>query len=99
MGVLIDGKRIAGAVRAEVQQEVAAFQREFADVPGLATVLVGDNPASASYVRSKRKACAEAGIAFEGHELPATTTQAELLGLVQALNRRREIHGGRTLGM
>lgn len=93
MGVLIDGKRIATAVRADVQQAVAAFRREFGDAPGLATVLVGDNPASASYVRSKRKACAEAGIVSEGHELAATTTQAELLGLVQALNRRREMHG------
>ncbi len=93
MGVLIDGKHIAGVVRTDVQREVAAFRTEFGVVPGLATVLVGDNPASASYVRSKRKACAEAGVLSEGHELGSATTQAELLDLVRALNERRDIHG------
>src|SRR5262245_2581991 len=83
MGEVIDGKRAAAAVRAQVRGDVAAFQREFGYVPGLATVLVGDSAASASYVRSKRKACAEVGMLSEGHELPAHTTQAELLNLVE----------------
>jgi methylenetetrahydrofolate dehydrogenase (NADP+)/methenyltetrahydrofolate cyclohydrolase len=93
MGVLIDGKRIAAAVRAEVQRAVMALQRDFGCAPGLATILVGDNPASASYVRSKRKACAEAGIVSEGHELGAATTQSDLLALVRSLNERRDLHG------
>ena len=93
MGQVIDGFASARAVRAGVQEAVAAFQHEHGYAPGLATVLVGDNPASASYVRGKRKACAEVGIVSEGHELPASTTQAELLALVQSLNRRQDIHG------
>src|SRR5512139_2797832 len=93
MGEIIDGTAAARAVRAAVQNEIPAFQHECGIVPGIATVLVGDNAGSASYVRSKRKACAEVGIASEGHELPATTTQSELLALVQALNRRSNIHG------
>ena len=93
MSTLIDGKRIAGEVRADVRREVQTFQERFGCVPGLATVLVGDNAASSSYVRGKRKACAEVGMYSEGHELGATTTQAALLGLVQSLNQRREIHG------
>ncbi|MFI5365314.1 MAG: bifunctional methylenetetrahydrofolate dehydrogenase/methenyltetrahydrofolate cyclohydrolase FolD [Candidatus Binatia bacterium] len=93
MGQVIDGFAAARAVRAGVQEAVAVFQREHGYAPGLATVLVGDNPASASYVRGKRKACTEIGIVSDGHELPASTTQAELLALVQSLNRRQDIHG------
>lgn len=93
MGQLIDGKSVAAVVRAQVRQEVAAFQRECHCVPGLATVVVGDNAASASYVRGKRKACAEVGMHSDGHELPTQTTQAELLSLVRSLNHRPEIHG------
>jgi len=93
MGQIIDGKSVAAAVRAEVLQEVAAFQREFGYAPGLATVLVGNNPGSASYVRSKRKACAELGIVSAPYELPATTTQADMCSLVQSLNQRRDVHG------
>jgi methylenetetrahydrofolate dehydrogenase (NADP+) / methenyltetrahydrofolate cyclohydrolase len=93
MGQIIDGTGAARAVRAAVQREVEAFQREFGYVPGLATVLVGDNAASSTYVRSKHKACAEVGITSEGHELPANTTQAELLDLVHRLNRQPHING------
>jgi methylenetetrahydrofolate dehydrogenase (NADP+)/methenyltetrahydrofolate cyclohydrolase len=93
MGDLIDGKSAASAVRKEVEEDVAAFRREFGCVPGLATVLVGDNAASASYVRGKRKACESAGIHSVAVELPANTTQADLLGLVLSLNRRPDVHG------
>jgi methylenetetrahydrofolate dehydrogenase (NADP+)/methenyltetrahydrofolate cyclohydrolase len=93
MGSIIDGTAAARAVRAAVQREVEAFQREFGYVPGLATVLVGDNAASSTYVRSKHKACAEVGITSEGHELSANTTQAELLDLVHRLNRQPHING------
>ncbi len=93
MSQIIDGKAAASAVRVAVQQEVAAFRREFGCAPGLATVLVGDNPASASYVRGKHKACGEVGIISEGHELSTATTADELLRLVRSLNERPEIHG------
>jgi methylenetetrahydrofolate dehydrogenase (NADP+)/methenyltetrahydrofolate cyclohydrolase len=93
MAELIDGKRAAAAVRAAVQQEVEAFRSQYGYVPGLSTVLVGDNAASASYVRSKRKACAEVGIVSVPHELSAETSQAALLDLVHALNTRADVHG------
>jgi methylenetetrahydrofolate dehydrogenase (NADP+)/methenyltetrahydrofolate cyclohydrolase len=93
MAELIDGKRTAAAVRARVQHEVAAFRQRHGYAPSLSTVLVGDNAASASYVRSKRKACAEVGIGSIPHELPANTTQAALLELVHALNARHDVHG------
>jgi len=93
MGEIIDGFAAAKALRGKVELEVAAFQRRHGFPPGLATVLVGDNPGSASYVRSKRKACGEVGVFSEGIELPTETTQDELLRVVRALNERRDIHG------
>src|SRR5213592_1884055 len=93
MSQVIDGKSAAAAVRDAVRQEVAAFQRQHGRAPGLATVLVGDHAASASYVRSKRKACADLGIASDPHELPSDITQADLLRLIGSLNERRDIHG------
>lgn len=93
MANIIDGKAVAQAVREEVRTDADAFRKEFGLAPGLATVLVGNDPASATYVRSKRKACAEAGIESFPHELPASTTQAELLRVVAGLNARREVHG------
>jgi methylenetetrahydrofolate dehydrogenase (NADP+)/methenyltetrahydrofolate cyclohydrolase len=93
MGEIIDGTAAAKALREKVQQEVAALQRAHGVKPGLATVLVGDNPASASYVRSKRKACGEIGLFSEGIELSAETSQGELLRVVRGLNERRDIHG------
>ena len=93
MAQIIDGAAIARAVRSEVQQEVATFHSQFGRPPGLATVLVGDDAASATYVRNKRKACAEVGIMSEGHVLPTETTQADLLGLVHSLNRRTDVDG------
>jgi methylenetetrahydrofolate dehydrogenase (NADP+)/methenyltetrahydrofolate cyclohydrolase len=91
---IIDGKAEAQRVRAGVRGEVEAFRRQHAFAPALATVLVGDDAASATYVRSKHKACAEVGMESVGHELPAaTTTQAELLELVAALNADPRVHG------
>lgn len=93
MAQLIDGKAVAAAVRGEVGAEAAAFRARVGRAPGLATVLVGDDPASATYVRNKRKACAECGIESFGHELPATTSQTELLALVARLNASPEVDG------
>jgi methylenetetrahydrofolate dehydrogenase (NADP+)/methenyltetrahydrofolate cyclohydrolase len=89
---LIDGKAIAKQVRAEVAEEAAELTSR-GTTPGLATVLVGDDPASRVYVSSKRKACAEAGIKAWDNDLPASTPQGELLELIEDLNRRDEVHG------
>jgi len=90
---IIDGKRIAGEIRQEVGVAVTAMKAEHGYTPGLATVLVGDNPASATYVRMKQKACAEAGIHSIGHNLPADSSETELLELVSSLNADPEVNG------
>ncbi len=89
---IIDGKSIAAQVRAEVAKEVEELTGA-GITPGLATVLVGDDPASKVYVAGKRKACAEAGIAAWDHDLEASTPQDELLDLVERLNRDDGVHG------
>ncbi len=90
---LIDGTAIAAKVRAQIAAAVEARVSAGKMRPGLAAVLVGDNPASQVYVRNKRKACAEVGIESFGHELPKTTTQAELEKLVTQLNADPKVHG------
>jgi 5,10-methylene-tetrahydrofolate dehydrogenase/methenyl tetrahydrofolate cyclohydrolase len=90
---IIDGKVIAAQVRTEVAQGVEKLLADGGPRPGLATVLVGDNPASHTYVKAKRKACAEAGIESFGHELAATATQAEVESLVARLNQDPKVHG------
>jgi methylenetetrahydrofolate dehydrogenase (NADP+)/methenyltetrahydrofolate cyclohydrolase len=89
---LMDGATLAQKVRAEVASDVAAL-RARGVVPGLTVVLVGDDPASAVYVGGKEKASREAGMAGETIRLPATTSQAELLALVEQLNADDTIHG------
>jgi methylenetetrahydrofolate dehydrogenase (NADP+) / methenyltetrahydrofolate cyclohydrolase len=83
---LIDGRAIAAAVRAQVAQDVAAFTARTGVVPGLATVLVGDDPASAVYVGGKRRACAEVGIADLHRHLPADASAADVSALLEELN-------------
>ena len=90
---IIDGKLIAQQIRQELKAEVERLHREDGLQPGLGVVLVGDDPASASYVTAKEAACAEIGIYSADHRLPASTTQAELLALVQRLNEDPRIHG------
>jgi len=90
---IIDGTAIAGEVRAKVAQDVAKRVEKGLPVPGLATVLVGENPASEVYVRMKQKACEKAGIKSFGYNLPADITQSELEQLVSELNANPEIHG------
>lgn len=89
---IIDGKAIAARVRAEVAARAAGL-RARGVAPGLAVVLVGDDPASAVYVRSKSKAAREAGVEVFDHKLPATTSQRELLDLVQRLNEDVAVDG------
>ncbi len=90
---LIDGKVIAAKVQAEVRQGVAVMLAEYGVVPELATVLVGDDPASATYVRSKQRMCEELGIRSIGHHLPADSTQVEVEGLVRQLNADPTVNG------
>ncbi|HEC34553.1 MAG TPA: bifunctional methylenetetrahydrofolate dehydrogenase/methenyltetrahydrofolate cyclohydrolase FolD [Chloroflexi bacterium] len=90
---LIDGKATAAAIHGEIRAEVERLKAEHGIVPGLATVLVGENPASQFYVRSKQKRCAEVGIRSFGHTLPESATQEEVEGLVAELNNNPEVHG------
>ena len=90
---IIDGKAIAEQVRADVAADVAAMVAAGLPKPGLATVLVGDNPASQVYVKSKQKACAQAGIESYGHYLPATASQEEVEHLVKELNDDPKVNG------
>ncbi|MCH8029304.1 MAG: bifunctional methylenetetrahydrofolate dehydrogenase/methenyltetrahydrofolate cyclohydrolase FolD [Candidatus Dadabacteria bacterium] len=93
MGEIIDGKKVAKKTREEIARDVAKLKEETGIVPGLAAVLVGDNPASQIYVRNKRKACAEAGIYSEEHNLSKNASESELLELVKNLNNDDNIHG------
>jgi methylenetetrahydrofolate dehydrogenase (NADP+)/methenyltetrahydrofolate cyclohydrolase len=90
---IIDGKAAAAEVRARVAGIAAEFARTTGRQPGLATVLVGEDPASAVYVRSKGKATSEAGMASFSHKLPDTTSETELLHLVDQLNRDDNVDG------
>ena len=90
---IIDGKRIAAELRARVADEVARVQRDNGLMPGLAVVLVGSDPASQVYVRSKHKQTQEAGMASFEHVLPADVAQADLLALIARLNRDPLVHG------
>jgi methylenetetrahydrofolate dehydrogenase (NADP+)/methenyltetrahydrofolate cyclohydrolase len=90
---IIDGKAIAAELRGRVAAEVARVKRDHNLLPGLAVVLVGHDPASEVYVRSKHKQTQEAGMASFEHRLPADVSQDELLALVGRLNRDRAVHG------
>jgi methylenetetrahydrofolate dehydrogenase (NADP+)/methenyltetrahydrofolate cyclohydrolase len=90
---VIDGKAVAARVRAEVAQEVERFVAEFGHAPGLATVLVGDDAASALYVNGKQKASAEVGIQGFDHRLAADTSEDEVIALVERLNADDEVSG------
>lgn len=90
---LIDGKQMAEEIRAEIARDVAALAERSGIKPGLAAVLVGEDPASAIYVRNKRRACEEAGIFSETFDMPASTKQDELLAVVERLNADDRFHG------
>ncbi len=90
---LIDGVKKAEQIRQTVKGETAAWVEKGHNPPGLATVLVGENPASQVYVRSKQKACGEAGIQSFGYNLPATSTQADVESLVSELNADPKVNG------
>src|ERR1051325_5675258 len=89
----LDGKALAATIRAEIAAKVAERTAAGKRPPGLAAVLVGDNPASHVYVRNKHKACHDAGLASWVHTLPADTTQSKLLDLVEKMNADPAVHG------
>lgn len=90
---LIDGKAIAANIREEIAQKVAARRKEGLRTPGLAVILVGNDPASEVYVAHKRKDCEQVGFISESYDLPVTTTQHELLALIDQLNNNTAIDG------
>jgi methylenetetrahydrofolate dehydrogenase (NADP+)/methenyltetrahydrofolate cyclohydrolase len=90
---IIDGKAIAAKVQAEVAGEAALLRERSGIVPHLVAILVGDDPASASYVRGKKRASEQAGLKSTVHTLPATTSEQELLALVERCNADPEVHG------
>ncbi|HET9915517.1 MAG TPA: bifunctional methylenetetrahydrofolate dehydrogenase/methenyltetrahydrofolate cyclohydrolase FolD [Candidatus Binatia bacterium] len=93
MATIIDGKAVAKEVQKEIKAEIEGLERRWSMAPGLAVVLVGDDPASHIYVRNKEKACKEVGIKSFEHFLPATVSEKELLALVHLLNKDKHVHG------
>ncbi|MFL2947669.1 MAG: bifunctional methylenetetrahydrofolate dehydrogenase/methenyltetrahydrofolate cyclohydrolase FolD [Nitrospinales bacterium] len=91
--VLIDGKKVSGQIRNRLAEEVQELKKKTGKTPGLATVLVGDDPASAVYVRNKNKICSELGFQSFEQKLSADTSQEQLLQLVGELNSNKDIHG------
>jgi methylenetetrahydrofolate dehydrogenase (NADP+)/methenyltetrahydrofolate cyclohydrolase len=90
---LIDGKAVAAEVRARVGREVVVYEAEAGRTPALATVIVGEDPASQIYIRNKHRACEEVGMRSLHHELPAATAETELLKLVGELGRDDDVDG------
>ena len=90
---IIDGKAVAAEIREGLKCEVSSFAETYGRVPGLAVVIVGEDPASRTYVNNKKKGCAELGMYSEEHSLPDTTTQCELVELVNKLNCDPKIDG------
>ena len=90
---IIDGKKISAEIKAEVQNEVVTFVDSHGIVPTIAVIIVGANPASQVYVRNKHKACEELGMRSISIELPATSTESELLNVISDLNNRDDVHG------
>ncbi|MBE9158140.1 bifunctional methylenetetrahydrofolate dehydrogenase/methenyltetrahydrofolate cyclohydrolase FolD [Nodosilinea sp. LEGE 06152] len=93
MTLLLDGKALANQIQSQLAQEIKSLADQGYRPPGLAVVMVGDNPASAAYVRNKERACSRVGIASYGKHLPATVTQAEVAALLQQLNADPNVDG------
>src|SRR6266511_4156385 len=93
MALIIDGKAVAKEVQKQIKEEVEGLERRWDLAPGLAVVLVGDDPGSHIYVRNKEKACKEVGIKSFEHLLPATISEKELLALVHQINTLHDVLG------
>ena len=90
---ILDGKAMAGQIRLEIAERVADFIQNNATIPSLAAVVVGDDPASAVYIRNKRRACERVGIESQLHRLPDDATEDDLLALLAKLNKNSQVHG------
>jgi methylenetetrahydrofolate dehydrogenase (NADP+)/methenyltetrahydrofolate cyclohydrolase len=90
---ILDGKAMAGQIRVEIAERVADFIQNNATIPSLAAVVVGDDPASAVYIRNKRRACERVGIESQLHRLPDDATEDDLLALLAKLNKNSQVHG------
>ena len=93
MAEIIDGKYVSSVIRSKIAEEIVEFKSETGVVPGLAVVIVGDNPASLVYVRNKKKACEQVGINSYEIALPADVSEAELIAEVNRLNGDPAVHG------
>ncbi len=93
MGKIIDGKVMSERLRDKINKEVSAFTKDYGRPPGLAVILVGEDPASSVYVRNKERACKNAGIISFDHRLPTETSLTELTSLVKELNLRQDVDG------
>lgn len=93
MAIILDGKAVAAKVKAEVKEKVDTLKAEGKRIPCLAVILVGEDPASAVYVRNKKKDCEEVGFVSLGYTLPADTTQQELIELIDKLNADSTVDG------
>ncbi len=93
MAQIMDGKLTSKLVREEIAEKVISFKEKYNRAPGLAVIIVGEDPASQVYVRNKKRGCEEVGFYSVGYELPASTTQEELVSLVEQLNNDNKIDG------
>src|ERR1044071_6444265 len=93
MATIIDGKIVAREVQKRIKEDVEGLERRWGLAPGLAVILVGDDPASHIYIKNKERACKDVGIKSFEHLLSVTTTEKELLALVNQLNKDKSVHG------
>ncbi|MBM4262497.1 MAG: bifunctional methylenetetrahydrofolate dehydrogenase/methenyltetrahydrofolate cyclohydrolase FolD [Deltaproteobacteria bacterium] len=93
MANIIDGKAVAKEIQKQIKEEVDGLERRWGLTPGLAVVLVGEDPASQVYVKNKEKACREVGIKSVEHVLPATISEKDLLAVINQLNKNKSVHG------
>lgn len=93
MATVVSGKELAEKIRGRLKEEVADFKKKYGYAPGLAVILVGEDPASKVYVNNKEKACIALGMKSEVRRLPQSTTEQELLCLIDEYNKREDIHG------
>lgn len=93
MAIIIDGKAVSAKVRSELAEKTITFKEKYGYAPGLAVVIVGEDPASKIYVRNKKKACEEIGYNSFEYALPEETTEKELLELIEKLNSDKSVHG------
>ena len=93
MAEIIDGKHVSSVIRSKIADEIAAFKTKSGIVPGLAVVIVGENPASMVYVRNKKKACEQVGINSYEIALPVDVSESELIDRINQLNQDQSVHG------